>query len=152
MPTSRRRDVRDGISPAQPPRRCRTSPAEHGSWTSSFRDAHLGGARHSARRCGGNSHGHGLRAGLLTPANPAAVERIYEIKRRPGDLELTLLAATITDLEQDVELDASAHVLAVEYWPGALSIVCRLRHRRWAIPRNGATLTLTEHLTTRSRS
>ncbi|MGA7988360.1 MAG: L-threonylcarbamoyladenylate synthase [Candidatus Dormiibacterota bacterium] len=76
------------------------------------------------------------------PANAAAVERIYEIKRRPRDLELTLLAAAMHDLEEDVELDADAHILADAYWPGALSIVCPLRHRRWAIPRSGATLSV----------
>jgi L-threonylcarbamoyladenylate synthase len=76
------------------------------------------------------------------PANAAAVERIYEIKRRPRDLELTLLAATIGDLEQDVDLDSNAYALAQEYWPGALSIICPLRHRRWAIPRSGTTLSV----------
>jgi L-threonylcarbamoyladenylate synthase len=76
------------------------------------------------------------------PANAIAVERIYEIKRRPGDLELTLLAASIDDLEQDVQLDANARRLAERYWPGALSIVCALRQRRWAIPRTGTTLSI----------
>ncbi len=76
------------------------------------------------------------------PANGAAVDRIYEIKRRPAALELTLLAATIGDLEEDVELDANARALTREYWPGALSIVCPLRRRRWAIPRSGSTLSV----------
>jgi L-threonylcarbamoyladenylate synthase len=76
------------------------------------------------------------------PANAAAIDRIYAIKRRPADLELTVLAATIADIEADVELNPDARTLAGEFWPGALSIVCRLRNRRWGIPRNGDTLSV----------
>lgn len=76
------------------------------------------------------------------PASTAAVDRIYAIKQRPADLELTLLSASIADIEEDVELDPVARTLAAAYWPGALSIICRLRARRWAIPRNGATLSV----------
>ena len=44
------------------------------------------------------------------PANTAAVSRIYTIKRRPAGLELTLLAASLADVEADVDLSpGSAH-------------------------------------------
>jgi L-threonylcarbamoyladenylate synthase len=76
------------------------------------------------------------------PANAAAIDRIYAIKRRPADLELTVLAATIADIEADVDLSADARSLAGEFWPGALSIVCGLRRRRWGIPRTGVTLSV----------
>jgi L-threonylcarbamoyladenylate synthase len=76
------------------------------------------------------------------PANAAAIDRIYAIKRRPTDLELTVLAATIADIEADVELNPDARALAGAYWPGALSIVCRLRRRRWGVPRTGDTLSV----------
>jgi L-threonylcarbamoyladenylate synthase len=76
------------------------------------------------------------------PANNAAIDRVYAIKRRPEDLELTVLSATIADIEDDVELNAAARTLAAAYWPGALSIVCQLRRRRWGIPRTGDTLSL----------
>jgi tRNA threonylcarbamoyl adenosine modification protein (Sua5/YciO/YrdC/YwlC family) len=76
------------------------------------------------------------------PANAAAVDRIYAIKRRPADLELTLLSANIAAVEEDVELNAAARTLAGAYWPGALSIVCELRTRRWTIPRTGTTLSV----------
>jgi L-threonylcarbamoyladenylate synthase len=76
------------------------------------------------------------------PANAEAVDRIYAIKRRPADLELTLLGATRADLEDDVELNDQARILASEFWPGALSIVCPLRRRHWAIPRRGTTLSV----------
>ena len=76
------------------------------------------------------------------PANPAAIDRIYAIKRRPADLELTMLAATVADIEADVELTEEAQILAEAFWPGALSIVCRLRRRRWAVPRTGPSLSV----------
>ena len=76
------------------------------------------------------------------PANGAAVSRIYAIKRRPDRLELTILAASATDIEEDVDLNPAARTLAAAYWPGALSIICRLRTRRWAIPRDGDTLSV----------
>ena len=76
------------------------------------------------------------------PANTAAVSRVYAIKRRPDRLELTLLAASVADIEEDVELTPAARTLAAAYWPGALSIVCPLRGHRWAIPRDGTTLSV----------
>jgi L-threonylcarbamoyladenylate synthase len=76
------------------------------------------------------------------PANAAAVDRIYAIKRRPGDLELTLLSARVADFEEDVELTEAVRTLAGACWPGALSIVCALRRRRWEIPRTGETLSV----------
>ncbi len=76
------------------------------------------------------------------PASAAAVDRIYAIKRRPAGLELTLLSASIDEIERDVELSATARALAQAYWPGALSIICTLRARRWAIPRTGTTLSV----------
>jgi L-threonylcarbamoyladenylate synthase len=76
------------------------------------------------------------------PSNAAAVDRIYAIKQRPADLELTLLSATLADIEEDVELNPAARTLAAAYWPGALSIICELRARRWAIPRTGTTLSV----------
>jgi L-threonylcarbamoyladenylate synthase len=76
------------------------------------------------------------------PANATAIDRIYAIKQRPADLELTVLAATIADIEADVELNQAARTLAGECWPGALSIVCRLRSHRWRIPRTGDTLSV----------
>jgi L-threonylcarbamoyladenylate synthase len=79
------------------------------------------------------------------PSSAAAIDRIYALKRRPADLELTLLTATIADIEDDVVLSAAARTLAAAYWPGALSIVCELRRRRWEIPRNLVTLSVPDH-------
>jgi tRNA threonylcarbamoyl adenosine modification protein (Sua5/YciO/YrdC/YwlC family) len=74
------------------------------------------------------------------PSNPAAVERIYAIKGRPPGLELNLLAASISELDGLVEMDAVARALAGAFWPGPLSMVCPVGGRRLAVPRSGATL------------
>ncbi len=76
------------------------------------------------------------------PADAAAVSRIYAIKRRPDRLELTILAASAADIEEDVDLTPAARTLAAAYWPGALSIISRLRAHRWAVPRDGDTLSV----------
>ena len=77
---------------------------------------------------------------VCDPGNAAAVDRIYAIKRRPADLELTLLAATYAEVEAIVELSEVARLLALHYWPGPLSIIAELRGRNLAIPRSGRTL------------
>ena len=76
------------------------------------------------------------------PADPAAVERVYLLKRRPAGLELTLLAAAVDDLGDAVRFDAVARRLAAAFWPGALSLVLPVGDRRFAIPRVGATLSM----------
>jgi len=76
------------------------------------------------------------------PANAAAVSRIYAIKRRPDRLELTILTASAADVAEDIDLNSAAQTLAAAYWPGALSIICALRSRRWAVPRDGNTLSV----------
>ena len=77
---------------------------------------------------------------VCAPDNAAAVERMYDIKRRPPSLELTLLCAGASDVEDAVELTAEARLLARAYWPGPLSIVMRVRRGGWVIPRAGETL------------
>ncbi|MBV8528369.1 MAG: threonylcarbamoyl-AMP synthase [Candidatus Dormibacteraeota bacterium] len=74
------------------------------------------------------------------PSSAVAVERIYVIKERPAGLELTLLAASLADVEAAVELDDTARRLAARFWPGPLSIVAPVGRRRLAIPRGGSTL------------
>jgi L-threonylcarbamoyladenylate synthase len=76
------------------------------------------------------------------PASAGAVDRIYAIKRRPADLELTVLTASSDDIEEDVDLTPAARILAGAFWPGALSIIGGLHRRRWAIPRSVDTLSV----------
>lgn len=74
------------------------------------------------------------------PRDASAVERIYDIKRRPAGLELNVLAAALDDVEPLVELSPLARTLAARFWPGGLSLVCPVGVTRLAIPRSGATL------------
>ncbi len=76
------------------------------------------------------------------PAIASAVDRVFAIKRRPADLELTLLAGETGDLDELVRWTPSALRLAEEFWPGALSLVLPIGVRRLAIPRQGATLSV----------
>ncbi|MGI8848044.1 MAG: L-threonylcarbamoyladenylate synthase [Candidatus Dormibacteria bacterium] len=71
----------------------------------------------------------------------AAVARIEGLKRRPPDLELSLLAGTRSDLHGLVRMSDTAERLAERFWPGALSLICPLgKGKRLAIPRRAATL------------
>jgi L-threonylcarbamoyladenylate synthase len=81
------------------------------------------------------------------PADAVAVERIYAIKARPADLELTLLGADRRSFEPLVEFDEWSGELAGKYWPGPLSIILPLAatapgQRRLAVPRGGTTLSV----------
>jgi tRNA threonylcarbamoyl adenosine modification protein (Sua5/YciO/YrdC/YwlC family) len=79
---------------------------------------------------------------VCDPANAEAVDRVFAIKRRPADLELTLLAAAATDLEDLVGWNDAARGLATAFWPGPLSLVLPRGVRRLAIPRHGGTLSV----------
>jgi L-threonylcarbamoyladenylate synthase len=75
------------------------------------------------------------------PDDLAAADRVYAVKRRPLDLELSLLAASAEDVARFGDLHGAAARLAVAFWPGALSLivpVAQPRHR--AIPRRGDTI------------
>ena len=77
------------------------------------------------------------------PDSAAAAERIFAIKHRPPELELSLLAGTTADIAPFARLDASpaAQRLAAAHWPGALSLVLPLDEPRHpAIPRHGDTI------------
>ena len=74
------------------------------------------------------------------PANPAAVERVFAIKRRPAGLELTLLAADACDLDDLVVWNAPARRLASALWPGPLSLILPVGERRLVVPRLGSTI------------
>jgi L-threonylcarbamoyladenylate synthase len=79
---------------------------------------------------------------LCDPANAGAVDRVYALKRRPAELELTLLAAASSDLRGLVRWTPMAERLAGQFWPGPLSVVLEVGERRLAVPRNGATLSV----------
>lgn len=57
------------------------------------------------------------------PDVEGATDRLFHAKRRPRDLTLPVLAATITDAEAVAAFDDRATRLADRFWPGGLTIV-----------------------------
>jgi L-threonylcarbamoyladenylate synthase len=76
------------------------------------------------------------------PADAAAVDRVFALKRRPAELELTLLAGEEDDLDDLVRWTPVARRLAATFWPGPLSLVLPVGERRLAVPRHGDTLSV----------
>lgn len=76
------------------------------------------------------------------PADHAAVERVYAVKRRPPGLELILLGADLAAVAGVAVVDGVAADLAAAFWPGALTLVvpAPARPRRLAVPRSGDTV------------
>jgi L-threonylcarbamoyladenylate synthase len=75
------------------------------------------------------------------PDDAAALARIYTVKRRPGGLEIGLLAASAAQLEPLVEMPPIARRLAAAFWPGVVSLVLNaVPGGGLAVPRTGSTL------------
>lgn len=66
---------------------------------------------------------------------PASTDRLFETKRRPRDLTLPVLAATVEDAATVAVFDARASVLARRFWPGGLTLVLPRtdRTRTWEL-------------------
>ncbi|HEX6492646.1 MAG TPA: L-threonylcarbamoyladenylate synthase [Candidatus Dormibacteraeota bacterium] len=75
------------------------------------------------------------------PDDPAALARVYTVKRRPEGLEVGLLAASTGQLEPLVAMPPVARRLAAAFWPGGLSLVLSaVSGSGLAVPRTGDTL------------
>ena len=57
------------------------------------------------------------------PDEPAATARVFEAKRRPRDLELPVLVATVMAARAVAVFDERAERLAAALWPGPLTLV-----------------------------
>lgn len=62
----------------------------------------------------------------VDPWNEEAVSSLFELKGRPRDKPIGLLAASIDQIEEVADLGA-ARDLAARHWPGALTLVVRTR-------------------------
>jgi L-threonylcarbamoyladenylate synthase len=60
------------------------------------------------------------------PFNDRAVERIFFLKRRTAEKALPILAASLSDLKDIVEVSEKVERLARSFWPGPLTIICPL--------------------------
>jgi L-threonylcarbamoyladenylate synthase len=77
------------------------------------------------------------------PRRASAVDRVYALKERPLELELSILGATLGDLERIGVLDARALALAAAFWPGGLSIIVPVRAGSGlAVPRRRSSVSL----------
>ena len=63
----------------------------------------------------------------VDPRNAVAVRRLYELKGRPEDSALTLIAADISHVRAAGDLNVPAERLAARWWPGPLTIVVSAR-------------------------
>jgi tRNA threonylcarbamoyl adenosine modification protein (Sua5/YciO/YrdC/YwlC family) len=80
-------------------------------------------------RCGGivilpTDTAYGL-AG--NPADPITVNRIMEIKERRGKAGMPVLAADVSQVLGTAELEGVAYDLAMQFWPGALTLILPTR-------------------------
>jgi tRNA threonylcarbamoyl adenosine modification protein (Sua5/YciO/YrdC/YwlC family) len=57
------------------------------------------------------------------PDDPAATARLFEAKRRPRDLELPVLVATVAAARAVASFDERAERLSATLWPGPLTLV-----------------------------
>jgi len=57
------------------------------------------------------------------PFNPDALERIFEMKGRPGLKPLSLLVASVEQAEEIAAFSDRAFELAEKHWPGGLTLV-----------------------------
>jgi L-threonylcarbamoyladenylate synthase len=74
---------------------------------------------------------YGLAASL---DHPQAVQRLFEIKRRPTTTALPILVDSLTSIERlGVNWPAQAQRLSERFWPGALTIVVGVPHELAAL-------------------
>jgi tRNA threonylcarbamoyl adenosine modification protein (Sua5/YciO/YrdC/YwlC family) len=78
------------------------------------------------------------------PYDPAATDRLFDAKRRPRDLTLPVLTATLEVAGTLARFDDRAERLAVALWPGPLTLVLpRARvSRSWDLGEDVATIGL----------
>ena len=92
------------------------------------------------------------------PYNDVSVQRIFKIKARNKEKPLPILAGSLKDVEKIVSLGKIGKLLAMKYWPGALTIVSALKDSNISnqltagkrsvgvrIPNNKCILQLLEH-------
>ena len=66
--------------------------------------------------------------GLAADAtDAAAIQQLFELKERPSERSIAVLAADMEAAETLVELTPSARLLAERFWPGPLTIVAARR-------------------------
>ena len=70
------------------------------------------------------------------PDSAGGIDKLFEVKGRPREKAIPILAASFDDLHEVGTFDARASALAEAFWPGALTMVLP-RHRRFTIDLGG---------------
>jgi tRNA threonylcarbamoyl adenosine modification protein (Sua5/YciO/YrdC/YwlC family) len=76
------------------------------------------------------------------PDDPAATARLFAAKRRPLDLTVPVLVASVDDARRVAVFDDRASRVATACWPGALTLVLARTDasRDWELGGDGATI------------
>ncbi len=59
----------------------------------------------------------------VNPDSEIAVARLFDLKQRPTDKPIALLAASIESAETIVEITPDARNIITRHWPGALTVI-----------------------------
>ena len=79
----------------------------------------------------------------VDPLNPKAQAALFELKGRPDEKAIPLLAATPAQLLEIVEIPPEIEDMALQHWPGPLTLVLKRRadvpnpHQRGGVHRSG---------------
>jgi L-threonylcarbamoyladenylate synthase len=57
------------------------------------------------------------------PHLPAAVDAVFKAKKRPRDMALPVLGASVEDLQRVAVFDDRAQAMAERFWPGGITLV-----------------------------
>jgi L-threonylcarbamoyladenylate synthase len=84
------------------------------------------------------------------PDDPDAVQRVYQAKGRPDNLQLPVLAASVDQVRQlGVEFNATASALAGRWWPGPLTMAfgfdARAARPTWLAGRDEVAVRIPDH-------
>jgi L-threonylcarbamoyladenylate synthase len=89
----------------------------------------------------------------VDPFNPAAIERLYQVKGRAAEKGIPILLADTADLEKVTQnISTQAQALIEQYWPGPLTIIVP-RHPRLPAnisPNEGIAIRIPDHAVSRA--
>lgn len=79
------------------------------------------------------------------PLSAAAVDRVHELKGRPGDLGLPVVCCDWDQVETLVEIPDGHRIKLSRIWPGALSVIVRCRESVPAARRETLAVRIPDH-------
>lgn len=87
---------------------------------------------------------------ICLPASDIAIKKIFEMKRRPVNRHLPIIAADWRQAESELPIvwNQWARKLAEKYWPGALTLACGIKENdvKWLEGRVEAGIRVPDHI------